>query len=305
MNIRIAILLCTYNGEKFLYQQLDSYLEQSKKNFVVYVSDDGSEDRTIDIIKSYCDKLKIHLFSGPRKGFAQNFLSLIINEEVYGDYFAFSDQDDIWEKDKLERAINIIQQYSIHTPVLYCSRMSLISEDGDLLGLSPEYVVNPSFQNSLVESISCGNSMVFNKAARDIIKECSTSAIIPSHDWWAYIVITGCGGIVVLDNQPTVKYRQHTSNLVGMDYSMRAKLSRFSSVLQGQWQALINLNVIAIKNIEHRLTPRNDRIFKYFHEGRNSKNLIVRLSSFYRSGIYKKSFVGNLTLAISAVFNKL
>ena len=95
----VAILMATFNGEKFLAEQLDSLQIQTISNWRLYVSDDGSSDGTMDIIKRYqvlwgADKLQYR--PGPQKGFAQNFLSLACDPDIKADYYAFCDQDDVW-----------------------------------------------------------------------------------------------------------------------------------------------------------------------------------------------------------------
>ena len=125
-NNLIAILLCTYNGSKYLREQLDSLIEQTHKNWILYVSDDGSSDDTLDILHHYQRTLgtRLFIFEGPRQGFARNFISLIQNPLVDGDYFAFSDQDDIWLDDKLARSLAALQQSRSDVATMYC--LSLI-----------------------------------------------------------------------------------------------------------------------------------------------------------------------------------
>ena len=95
----VAILMCTLNGERFLKEQLDSFTTQTHQDWTLWVSDDGSTDQTLEILRATqaewgADRLKI--VEGPRKGFARNFLSLACRAEIEAEYFAFSDQDDVW-----------------------------------------------------------------------------------------------------------------------------------------------------------------------------------------------------------------
>jgi glycosyltransferase involved in cell wall biosynthesis len=102
----VAILLGTYNGEKFLAEQLDSLENQTHKNWIIIASDDGSTDRTLEILQQYQAKWpvgKLTVLNGPKKGFCQNFLSLACNNIIRADYYAFCDQDDVWFDGKIER----------------------------------------------------------------------------------------------------------------------------------------------------------------------------------------------------------
>ncbi|MCZ4060745.1 glycosyltransferase [Pantoea sp. LMR881] len=140
----VSILLGTYNGELYIQRQLDSIRAQTYQNWVLYVSDDGSVDRTLEIIKSFARELppgKVNILQGPHKGFAQNFLHLLKNKSIQSPYYAFCDQDDIWLEDKLERALNIANdaKRDNQTELLYGGRTELIDENELPLGYSPQF----------------------------------------------------------------------------------------------------------------------------------------------------------------------
>ncbi len=111
----VAILLCTYQGGEFLPQQLDSFLMQTHSNWKVWASDDGSTDDTLAILNNYqraWGEEKLTILHGPRTGSTDNFMSLVYNPDIQADYYAFSDQDDIWEADKLQRAMTMLERNS-------------------------------------------------------------------------------------------------------------------------------------------------------------------------------------------------
>ena len=171
----VAILLCTYNGARFLAEQLDSLEAQTHQNWVVIASDDGSSDQTLEILRQYQTKWssgKLTIRSGSQKGFCQNFLSLACDPEIKADYYAFCDQDDVWLPGKLEAALaNIIANQSDDVPYLYCGRTKYVTENLKPCGMSPLFVFPPSFRNALVQSIAGGNTMVFNLAAKNLIEK--------------------------------------------------------------------------------------------------------------------------------------
>ena len=129
----VAILLCTYNGARFLAEQLDSLEAQPHQNWVVIASDDGSTDQTLEILQQYQAKWplgKLMIRSGPQKGFCQNFLSLACDPEIKADYYAFCDQDDVWLPEKLEVALeNIVTNQSDDVAYLYCGRTKYVTEN--------------------------------------------------------------------------------------------------------------------------------------------------------------------------------
>src|SRR5579864_4212930 len=136
----IAILLCTYNGARFLAAQLASYEAQNFSDWRVFASDDGSQDATLSLLENFQKKHgagKVHIRGGPRRGFVANFLSLICDPVVQGACYAFSDQDDVWLPDKLSRARGFLMNARSDRPVVYCSRTRLIDESGADIALSP------------------------------------------------------------------------------------------------------------------------------------------------------------------------
>lgn len=144
MDKRVAILLCTYNGSKFIRKQLDSITNQTHQNWVIFASDDGSTDGTLEIIHEYQRNYgedKIVLLRGPNKGFARNFISALENCGDDFDYYAFSDQDDEWVENKLSHALDYLAQ-NPQTPSVYCGRTILTDEKGKLLA-SLRYLIKP------------------------------------------------------------------------------------------------------------------------------------------------------------------
>jgi glycosyltransferase involved in cell wall biosynthesis len=138
----------------------------------MWVSDDGSTDATaatVEAWRSRWNKGSLTLVEGPGKGFAANFRSMIIDPRIDADYYAFCDQDDVWERDRLESAIRWMQGEDMEAPLLFCSRTATISEAGDPAGHSPLFRRPPSFRNALVQSIAGGNTMFFNREARDLL----------------------------------------------------------------------------------------------------------------------------------------
>ena len=136
------------------------------------------------------------LVEGPRQGFAGNFRSMILDRRIDADCYAFCDQDDIWESDRLESAISWMQAYDAKTPLMFCSRTATMTETGSLVGHSPLFRRPPSFRNALVQSISGGHTILLNAAARDLLARASAQTGFVSHDWWAYLIVTAAGGIV-------------------------------------------------------------------------------------------------------------
>ncbi|MBC2655636.1 glycosyltransferase family 2 protein [Pseudomonas sp. MSSRFD41] len=304
---KVAILLCTYYGQRYLAEQLASFEAQSHSNWQVWASDDGSEDDTRAILESYQHKWSegsLFICSGPAEGFAANFLSLTCKEHIKADFYAYSDQDDIWEADKLARAVRWLQTVPDEVPGLYCSRTRLVDVNNNEIGVSPLFSRPPSFANALMQNIGGGNTMLFNEAARRLLREAGERQPVVSHDWWAYLVISGCGGQVFYDSEPTLRYRQHSGNLIGTNSNWNARFKRIRMLFEGRFKYWSDSNIAALNALEHRLTPENQAIFKRFSMARK-KSLIPRLVQLKRSGVYRQTILGNIGLAVAAVFGKI
>lgn len=304
---KVAILLCTCHGQHFLADQLDSFSAQTYANWQVCASDDGSSDDTRVILAQYQQKwgaARLTMHVGPEQGFAANFLSLSCDPRIEADYYAYSDQDDIWEAEKLQRALNWLGGISPEVPALYCSRALLVDVNNQPIGTSPLFTRPPSFANSLVQSIGGGNTMVFNNALRKLLIEAGSDVQIISHDCWAYMVASGCGGKVFYDARPSLRYRQHEGNLVGMNRSWQARYSRLRRLCNGWFRNWNDHNIASLERIGDRLTPENRRILDDFTRARKTW-LLPRLWLMKRSGIHRQSLGGNLAFFVAAIFNKI
>ncbi|QWE15576.1 glycosyltransferase family 2 protein [Polynucleobacter sp. AP-Sving-400A-A2] len=303
----MAILLCTYNGARFLAEQLDSLESQTHRNWVVIASDDGSTDQTLEILQQYQAKWpvgKLTIRSGPQKGFCQNFLSLACDPEIKTDYYAFCDQDDVWLPEKLEVALeNIVSNQSDDVAYLYCGRTNYVTENLEPCGMSPLFVFPPSFRNALVQSIAGGNTMVFNIATKNLIEKVGV-VDVPSHDWWVYQLISASNGIIYYDPAPQLLYRQHKNTLVGGNTSIASRLQRTWLVLTGRFKEWNQKNVSALITCESIIAPQNLDVLYFFKKMREAK-LKDRFRLIEVCGLYRQTKKDTLNLYLATLINKI
>ena len=304
---KVAVLMCTMQGQRFLAEQLNSIALQSHPRWAIWASDDGSGDHTQAILRYYQahwgrDRISIH--DGPAEGSTANFLSLTCRADIDADHFAYADQDDVWESDKLERAVEWLSSVPADVPALYGSRTLLVDARNQHIGYSPLFTKAPSFRNALVQSIAGGNTMVFNRAARELLRRAGEDAGAVTHDWWAYMLVSACGGRVHYDPYPTVRYRQHERNQFGSNRSLRAQLDRLRQLLQGRFRDWVDLNLAALERVRPLMTPESRRILDEFSRARR-RALVPRLLGLRRAGIYRQTLLGNLGLAMAALINRL
>lgn len=303
----VAILLSTYNGERFLEEQLNSLITQSHSGWTIYASDDGSTDGTLAILEDYRIKLgpeRLTILAGPKQGFAKNFLSMVKNASIQADYFAFCDQDDIWLPERLSTAIATLQSIPNNQPALFCSRTRLIDEKGSPIGLSPLFSKPACFKNAIVQSIAGGNTMLFNNSARTLLANTHTEQTIISHDWWLYILVSGCGGHVHYSSQPLVDYRQHGNNIMGSNSQLIGSLVRIGKVFKGTFREWNDSNLMALSHFKERLTPNSLKVYEQFQACRNS-HLFRRLVLLRACGLYRQTAAGQLGLFIATVLKRI
>lgn len=303
----VAILLCTFNGCAFLKEQIDSFIAQTYQKWTLYISDDGSSDGTLSLLEHYQDLMaakRIQVFHGPQSGFAENFMSLIRNEKIKADFFAFSDQDDIWFEEKLERSIRKLESLPSHYPAMYCSRTRLIDKNRKIIGFSPDFKQAPIFQNALIQSIAGANTMLINGATRDLLNQIPNSMTIVAHDWVTYLLTTACGGNVIFDSEPTLDYRQHDGNVIGANSGFKERVRRLGKLIDGRFSRWSDSNLQILEFLEEKLTTFNRQSMNDFKQARQS-SIVTRFRLMKKSGVYRQTFFGNISLALAIALNKI
>jgi glycosyltransferase involved in cell wall biosynthesis len=229
--IKIAVLLPTFNGEKYLAEQLDSVLAQGHKDIVVVIRDDGSSDGTREIIRSYRDGFpdKIHVIDGDGTNlgasgsfaFLMRFVLLHKKELGLGKaYMMFCDQDDIWAENKIEIEIDKMLQVEAGNddiPVVVHSELRVVSDSGNVIaesftryqGLEP---AKNRFKHIALCNTVTGCTALINESLAARALPVPEAAVM--HDWWLALVASAFGKVVFID-QPLVEYRQHGSNTLG------------------------------------------------------------------------------------------
>ncbi|MDU5141613.1 MAG: glycosyltransferase family 2 protein [Paenibacillus dendritiformis] len=216
---KIQILVSTYNGEKYLAEQLDSLLKQTHSHFFITIRDDGSSDRTTAIIREYVSHYphKIEAFYEKNVGVIASFFELLTNHvHKDTDYVCFCDQDDVWMPDKLERGIHSLSIHPGGIPMMYLTPTLMVDHTLEPLNCWPPVPKKgPSFFNALVENIAVGATIMINRPAIDLMqRKMPSPQNIVMHDWWAYLVVSAFGK-VIYDEKPSIYYRQHQHNVVG------------------------------------------------------------------------------------------
>jgi len=303
----VAILMCTYNGEAFLGEQLDSIEAQDYKKWTLYVNDDGSKDGTLGILKTYQKKWgvkKLHIRRGPQKGFCQNFLQIINDPKIKSHFYFLSDQDDVWMPHKISHTLKFLTKLDPLKPNLYCARTSYASTDiKKILGYSDLFLKRPSFKNALIQSLAGGNTMAFNGRLKRIAQRYPKADVV-SHDWWLYILNELSGGKTLYDAESTILYRQHSGSLIGANTGLIAKLRRLRMLINGTYRHYNTKHLKVFGKLNVQGLSRNIKLIDQFHI-RRDKPLKVRWQMIHQLGLYRQTWDGHLALYLGAILHKL
>lgn len=238
----IGVLLAAYNGEAYLPEQLSSLRSQDDPAFSVIMQDDGSSDRTPDVLSCLVQedgRFRLGCESGRHLGAIGNFLSLLRQDG--SDYSALCDQDDLWEPNRLSRCREALEaaeaRYGAETPLLVHSDSRVMDAHGHILhesffqhqGWDPSAV---SLRRLMVQNNVTGCTMMINASLRRLIAAHAVADEMHMHDWFIAMSAAAFGHIVFL-NEPLVRYRQHGDNVKG---ASRDTLSRRGVQALSRWQ---------------------------------------------------------------------
>lgn len=262
MKNKVMVLMSTYNGEKFIDKQLKSILCQKDVEVEILVRDDGSTDNTLNILKKYKKKGFLDYYCGKNLGPAKSFMELINSPKVDNktEFFAFSDQDDIWREDKLKRAVDVLNKPKYaEVPSLYASNFQLVDSNEKFLK-NINHIVTTTFLDSIVISSCTGCTMVFNSKLMNIIKG-RIPDYLYMHDDWIHKVCLAIGGKVFFDKKNrTVYYRQHGNNVLGIQEGLLKKLhKKISDIVFPKYKDCMLKEYAEIKRLYYPNIPEENK----------------------------------------------
>lgn len=298
---KVAILLATYQGEKYLREQLDSLLKQSYDQWMVFAHDDGSTDKTMDILQEYADEYSdsIIIIDGKKTGNAKNnFLYLM--SMVSAPYYMCCDQDDVWLPEKIERTylrMKETEEKHKDSPILVFTELHVVDEKLNIIAdsLSKYQGLNcyrKSSRNIMIQNCVTGCTMMFNRKVCELCQRAKKSNAMIMHDWWCALIASEFG-CLVFEEEPTILYRQHTDNTVGakkvnsIKYLMKMLCDiceMKKSLLLTRQQAAAFCECYGIKS--------DNILFQYATI--EKKNKIGRLVFYWKNGIKKSGLLRNI-----------
>lgn len=270
----VCIIMCTYNAEKYLKEQIDSIINQKNVDIRLWIRDDGSTDNTIKLLHDkYGENQNVIIEHGENLGAAQSFITAIFSCNLICDYYGFSDADDVWLLDKTEHSVSLLMQRPASELTAVVTRLQVVDQKLNHLGYSAVPVRELSFRNALVQTLASGAATLMNRAAFEKVR-LARPKFVAMHDSWVYLVITAFGNFIYSE-KPTLLYRQHATNVFGTNHSWRRRASQRISRLLGR-QA----------NVYFRQAEEFSRLFGSSLDARKLHDLKVYLD--YKSSIFSR-----------------
>lgn len=286
----ITVLLATYNGEKYIKEQIDSIFDQDYEGDIqILARDDSSKDHTMDILKDYAETQNLTVLQGKGEGAFQNFYALI-KEAGDSDYYAYSDQDDVWLKDKLSTAVSQIGETNV--PTIYFSKNTIVNENLEPIDGRMD---NNDFSHIndlpivIIRNICQGNTCVFNRAMMHELKKATINFDFP-HDWWTYLVCLSVNGQVIFDAKSHLLYRQTTNNVIGSRKGILFRFKRRLMIMTGKKNHMVEKACqTIIKTYYKELSLTNlrslERVAQYRRSSKDRMNLLFS-HEFYQGSLH-------------------
>ena len=295
----VAVLLCTYNGEKYLPDLLKSLTLQRKVKLSLFVIDDHSTDNSLKIFKNSNLNIKFFHDKGERNP-VKNFMKLIKLTPNDFDYYCFCDQDDYWLKNKL---IYSIYQLNKNNASLIGSRTFYTDKNLKITGKSLFFKKKPSLKNALVQSITGGNTMTWTKKFH---QELQLHPIYypASHDWYLYQFCTYFNHKFIFNTRPVILYRQHENNVVGSNTGFFNTLKRIHFGLKGQYKYWHEMNKNHLEKFKEYNYPEESKIIvDEFYKLR--KLIFFRVFHLKKLKIHRQTLQGQMMLYLATIIYKI
>lgn len=279
---KIYVMLSSYNGEKYISEQINSILNQQQVAVELMIRDDGSSDKTVEIIKKIADRdARVHLVEGNNIGFRRSFYSLLLDAPDNCDYYAFSDQDDFWEPMKLGTAVEALQKANEQVK-MYASGLKVVDQDLNYQYLNSFPGIRIAYGSALSRQRLAGCTMVFSP---DLLKLCKKFRITEemgnlfSHDAAVYYICLACGGKVVFDQKSYIQFRRHTGTVTehGKGYWMRIEsvLNVFNKFRDRRYNQAKLLLEIYGEYMPEEIRAYSLKLTKYRDTFRNTLSLLM------------------------------
>lgn len=297
---KCLVLMCTYNGERYIKQQIDSIFNQRYCDINIIIYDDKSTDKTLEIINEckleYGDRLSV-IPNTENRGFANNFIDIIYdNKDRDFDFFALSDQDDFWKPEKVSKAIQLLDDSK---PSLYCSSLLLVDKNLEPIKLFDHRFNRINQYNASIQNVCTGCTVVFNKKFTELLNKPKPQIYL--HDYWLFLIAYYVGNFVY-DENSYIMYRQHDNNQIGQTKKKKSIVKKIKAaifeVFKRNIYSHINMLNQFIEYYGDEISDETLRILKFVTSKKVKNRLQICMSHKYRKFSKKE----NLYFKIRVLF---
>ena len=292
----VCILLATFNGMKYLQEQMSSIYGQVGVKISILVQDDGSTDGTVAYLESQLQLGKIaSLTKSKQIGSTKVFIDLL-NMAPNADFYAFSDQDDVWELSKLTKLTTLLG--SLNSPGISFSGRILIDSKGKILRSEHIPLRRIGSRNALIQNIIPGNTSLINKSGKVMLSRLNSHGV-QHYDAWIYLLFS-LFGTICLSDEPLIRYRVHRDNQIGLGTNSFNRIRNFEENLVGF--KLNAENILENENL--KVSQVNQNLLNSFLALLSIKNPLKRFSLLMQLRLHRKKRIQTIILAVYLVFRK-
>ncbi len=311
----VTILLATYNGEKYINEQIRSIINQTHKNWRLFIRDDASTDNTLAIVKQIVKQNKDRIFLVEDKpgnlGSAQNFNALMPYANN-ADYIMYCDQDDVWMQNKIEITLNkmieLENQHRKSTPLLVYTNFTYVDDNLDIIPSKKRFSATRlnqlKFSHIITQNPAYGCTMMLNNALLKTIAKIPTEA--ENHDYWTSLVASAFGRIFYLPVS-TILYRQHGKNISG-SHDNNHFVKRFKRIFINKMNVKdadnkIKMAIVFREKYNDLLDKKTMQIINDFILLQKKKSLSLIIKNL-KNGLRRQTFMQTSLFYISIILTK-
>ncbi|MCK8604573.1 glycosyltransferase [Leuconostoc citreum] len=304
-NPAVAILMSTYNGERFLTEQINSILNQSYQNIHLFIRDDGSSDKTLDLLKKFEKSPLITVsIDNNNLGYKNSFLTLIqsvLNQKERFKYFAFSDQDDVWHREKIFSAVKLLEKNNQNSFRLYYTGLTFVDEHLNTLRVKKETQTVITFGAEIVRHSVSGATVVFSRELGEkVVQYEDVFQIRDGHDALIFRINAALEGKFIYDESNFIKFRRHNSNTSNATSGLLNKIR--NELLNSNSSEIDTAKFIKrhfSEILSYQISNEIDTLLNY------QKSLINKYKLIKHKSFRREKKIMNILFMYRIIFNKI
>lgn len=301
--MKVAVVLSTYNGEKYLREQIESILSQTSVDISLFIRDDGSTDGTKEILQNYESRKNVKIIYGNNVGYVRSFSTMLFQADQF-DYYAFSDQDDYWLSNKIYEGCRQLEKFDL-VPALYYSNLWVCNEK-----LEPQKKTSLDKRKMTLRSVItrrsiAGCTMIINNKMYNVLVGDNNQAsnITVSHDNYIVTLCYTIGGKVICDSNSYIHYRQHGQNTSGSTNSPIKRIRKEIKEIKNGKGNEVRIASSILKHYSNCITSDSKATLELIQsvQGNYVSRLKCAISPSFSTGDIRLTIVGKIKMLFGII----